>query len=354
MTPPQASLRHVIPLVVGLLTLGGPATAQEEVRVRVEENFRSVPNGPVLGRLDPGTTLTVLGRQGNWTEVELEAWIWTRSLQIVNREGMDLVVAESEGENLRDGPSGAVLGRLGEGTLLLEQERVPGWIRARRQGWIWGPSLVQTAAPQAPDEPEVAAPSSGGSGAGGRAPSSTPPTGLVRSGARGAAVLGGPDGDTLATTVPGSELEVLERQGGWARVRLEGWTWLPVEAEEASSAATPGRGEQGALEPLDLTERPDEYRGRVVTWRVQFISLEEAERVRTDFFEGEPFLLTRFGGAQGPFVYVAVSPERLPSVQGLTPLEYLTVTGRVRTGASALTGTPIVDLMSLSRESGDP
>ena len=350
MTPPQGSLRRIVLLAVALLAVGGPAAAQEEVRVRVEENFRSVPNGPVLGRLDPGTTLTVVGRQGEWTEVELEAWIWTRSLQIERRDGMDLVVAEPEGENLRDGPSGSVLGRLGEGTLLEELERIPGWIRARRQGWIWGSSVVRTATTQAPDP----ASASGGSGSGEGAPASTPPTGLVRSGARGSAVLAGPDGDTLATTVPGSELEVLERQGGWARVRLEGWTWLPVEAEEASSAATRGRGEGGALEPDDLTERPTEYRGRVVTWRLQFISLETAERVRTDFFEGEPFLLTRFGGAQGPFVYVAVSPERLASVPGLTPLEYLTVTGRVRTGASALTGTPIVDLMSLSRESGDP
>ncbi|MDH3423631.1 MAG: hypothetical protein OEN00_11610, partial [Gemmatimonadota bacterium] len=64
---------------------------------------------------------------------------------------------------------------------------------------------------------------------------------------------------------------------------------------------------------------------------------------------GEPFLLTRFGGPEGPFVYVAVPPEREAEVEGLVPLERIRVTARVRTGASALTGTPIVDLLNLER-----
>jgi hypothetical protein len=93
--------------------------------------------------------------------------------------------------------------------------------------------------------------------------------------------------------------------------------------------------------------------GRVVTWSVQFISVERAEAVRTDFFEGEPFLLTRFGGTEGPFVYVAVPPDRLVEVEGLVPLERIAITGRIRTGASVLTGTPIVDLLSLERSRED-
>ena len=74
--------------------------------------------------------------------------------------------------------------------------------------------------------------------------------------------------------------------------------------------------------------------------------------MRTDFFEGEPFLLCRFGGDGGQFVYVAVPPDRLSEVKGFVPLEYMTVTARVRTGASVLTGTPIVDLLSVEREGG--
>jgi hypothetical protein len=87
----------------------------------------------------------------------------------------------------------------------------------------------------------------------------------------------------------------------------------------------------------------------VVSWELQFISLEHAEKVRTDFFEGEPFLLTRYGGADGPFVYVAIPADRAGEMEGLVPLERLRVTGRVRTGASSLTGTPIIDLVALER-----
>jgi hypothetical protein len=90
----------------------------------------------------------------------------------------------------------------------------------------------------------------------------------------------------------------------------------------------------------------------VVTWDLQFISLERAERIRTDFFEGEPFLLTRPVEGEGPFVYVAVPPDRLDELEGLVALERISVTGRIRAGASALTGSPILDLIELRRSGG--
>jgi len=104
-----------------------------------------------------------------------------------------------------------------------------------------------------------------------------------------------------------------------------------------------------ALVPDELTGDPSAHIGRVVSWSLQFISLERAEEIRTDFRRGEPFLLARFGGPEGPFVYVAVPPERLAEVEGIVPLERIRVTARIRTGASALTGTPIIDLLSLER-----
>ncbi len=104
-----------------------------------------------------------------------------------------------------------------------------------------------------------------------------------------------------------------------------------------------------ALRPEDLSSNPSEYAGRVVVWTVQFISLERAEAVRTDFFEGEPFLLSRFGGSEGQFVYVVVPADLLPEVEGLVPLEIVELTGRVRTGASRLTGTPIIEMIEIQR-----
>jgi hypothetical protein len=138
-------------------------------------------------------------------------------------------------------------------------------------------------------------------------------------------------------------VQIVGREGSWARVRLEGWAWLPPTGPDSATDAT------AAITPADLARDPEGTRGRVVAWSLQFISLERAEKVRTDFFEGEPFILARFGDATGPFVYVAVPPDRVAEVQGLAPLEHIEVTGRVRTGASGLTGTPILDLLSWER-----
>ncbi len=327
-------------LLVALLWLCAEGVeAQGTARLRLDENFRRTPNGEVLARLNGGVAMQVVARQGNWVQMDLEGWMWMRSLQVSRDAAFELVVSEPEGENLRDAPSGVILGRLERGTLLEEIRRVPGWILIRRRGWVWGASVAEVTDAPAAVSPTSSIPST---------PSASRPTGFTGVGAAGAVILTAPDGDTLATAAPGAELEVTARQGNWVRVRVEGWIWQPDMpiAEDG--------GEPGALSPDDVAVRPEAYAGRVVSWRLQFISQEKAEAIRTDFFEGEPFLLCRFGSEGGQFVYVAVPPDRLGEVEGLVPLEYLTVTARVRTGASVLTGTPIVDLLSVVREGGRP
>jgi hypothetical protein len=325
-------------LAAGPITVSaGSLEAQSGARVRAEENFRREPNGERLGRLGAGTPVVVVSSRDGWLEVVLEGWVWDRSLQVDDRQGMDLVVSEDGGENLRDAPSGNILGRLDAGTLLEELGREAGWIHVRRQGWIWEPSVsVDRAEPGPRAEPDDPASSPVG-------PGSARPIGFSTAGSLGATILSAPDGDTLAVTAPGAEVETLAREGSWVRVRIEGWSWMP----ETDVAPAPAEGDP--LTPDEVRESPSAHRGRVVAWRLQFISVERAERVRSDFFEGEPFLLCRFGDSQGPFIYVAVPPERLDEVTGLVPLEFVTVTGRVRTGASSLTGTPIVDLISFQR-----
>lgn len=315
---------------------GSPASAQSTARARAAENVRREPNGEVVARVEAGATMAVVGRRDRWLEVDVEGWVWERSLQATGREGFDLVVSEPQGENLRDAPSGNVVGRVGRGTLLSRVERRPGWIKVRRRGWIWSMSVVETSSPVA------ASPSSRNPAA---ATSTVRPGAFVPADARGAVVLTAPAGDTVARVAPRTDMEIVAREGSWARVRVEGWTWLPLRDSVAQTAGAPAT----ALKPQDLTSSPTAHRGRVVTWDLQFISLERAEKVRTDFFEGEPFLLTRFGGSDGPFVYVAIPEGRAAEMDGLVPLERLRVTGRVRTGASSLTGTPIIDLVTLER-----
>lgn len=330
-----------IPLLASGVLFGLPTDAfsQPGARLRLEENFRREANGVVLARLAVGTPLLVMSEAGNWSEVELEGWVWLQSVDATDREGLDLVVSVTDGENLRASPAGPILGRLEEGALLEEVARDAAWARVRRRGWVWSASLEVAVGESPTSTPTVRI-----------EPAARAPGGFANAGRSGAPILTAPDGDTLALAAPDSDLEILRREGNWVRVRVEGWLWMPP-----GDAGTGGGEAEApvALDPSDLLGDPAEHAGRVVAWTLQFISLERAEAVRTDFFEGEPFLLARFGGGDGAFVYVAVPPERLADVEGLVPLERISVTGRVRTGASALTGTPIVELITLERPRGD-
>ncbi len=329
------------------LVVAGEASAQA-ARVSRDENFRREPNGVVIGRVAAGGTLQVRAREGNWLQADLEGWVWLASLQASTTE-LDLVVSASGGENLRSAPSGTIIGRLEEGAVLEELGRQPGWARVRRRGWIWSASVAM--APSAPAAGNTAAPARPPAATAPAAPPrvATPParqpSGYASVGAAGAALLASPDGDTLALAVPNRDLQVVSREGNWVRVRLEGWVFMP--------AGDPGAGPldttPSTLVPQDLASDPQAHVGRVVAWALQFISLERAEAIRTDFRQGEPFLLTRYGGSEGPFVYVAVPQELLAQVEGLMPLERISVTARIRTGAASLTGTPIVDLLSFER-----
>lgn len=380
--PPRRVRSDVAVVAVFLVSGAAPLPAQQMATARIEENFRAEPNGTIVARVLPGSEIPVTRIRGGWVETELEGWVWARSLEVAEREGHDLVVSAVEGENLRARPQGTIRARLVSGALLDELGRRPGWIRVRRVGWIWLESVAMAEAAGAElrparDEGEASAVTGGRDDERGTAPAVSPPDdasreepedagqdalndplgsppgpaaassgtvpGVVRVPGAGLAVVGAPDGDTLAVAEPGSDLRLLAREGGWARVRVDGWVWLGTGFDPgADSAAVPAEVDLEAV-----MREPDRYRGRLVTWSLQFVSLERAERVRTDFYEGEAFLLTRPSGGVGRFVYVAVPPDRLDELEDLTPLDEVEVVGRIRAGASDLTGSPILDLVEI-------
>ncbi len=334
------------PLLMALLTWIPLQVGAQSATLRVEENVRAAPNGTIVGQLNPGSRVQVVGSEGNWSRVTLEGVVWLASLQARDEGAFDLVVTSTDGENLRDEPQGRIAGRLVQGALLEEVSRTPGWARVRRTAWIWTPSLEIGAVP-----PPQRVPPGGGVAP---APATeTPPPAAparspewVRASRGGTPILSAPDGDTLSTARGGSELRVMAREGNWARVQVEGWVWIPGLTEGGEDAETPVvRG----VHPAEVARERERFRGRVMEFTLQFISLERAEQVRTDFYEGEPFLLTRSVDGERVFVYVAIPPERLEEARRLTPLERIRVTGRVRAGAASLTGSPILDLMEVER-----
>lgn len=311
--------------VLALTFLSAGGVTGQTVVTNGEENLRASPNGLVLGRVRDGVVLEITGDDGRWVQIRLRGWVWSRSLQAIDRDGFDLVVSAEDGENLRDAPAGDIIGRLEEGMLLAQIEAATGWRQVEREVWIWKASLDFPEADEAARDDDRAE--------------------WVRTGPAGGAILSGPDGDTLARALPGADVRILARDGNWARVRVEGWTWIP----DLPSGEDEEFGVLTEVSIEEVVSDPGQYRGRAVEWDVQFISLERAEKIRTDFYEGEPFLLTRGGEDGTQFVYVAVPPDMMPLVDGLLPLERIRVVGRLRLGAAALTGSPIIDLMELVR-----
>ena len=287
-----------------------------EVTLLAAEHLREAPNGDVIARLVPGARVGVVRSQGSWLEVELEGSVWLASLSSAVEGPYSLVVSARDGENLRSKPSGEILARLEEGALLMEVGREPGWARVRRRGYLWAQSARSE-------------------GTGSRT--------LVGAGSDGAAIVAAPGADTLAFASPGAPMLLGGRRGGWVRVRIDGWTWLPP-----GDLPRPG-GDLGAgPSPEELRASPEIYAGHTIVWELRYISTERSGPGQSDFLEGEIYLLCRWG-SDDHFVYVALENDQLGLAVGLAPLEEVRVTGRVRTGASALTKVPVIDLIALER-----
>lgn len=332
-------MKHSRAFVLGALLAAAPcfaalpAVAQSAIIAVEEENFRSAPRGSIIAELVEGTRLVLGEEQGQWREATLEAWIWGPSVQEQRRGEHDLIV-NAGGENLRVEPNGRRLGVALAGTRLERLGSEGRWLRVRRTGWIWSPSVRALAGPT-PAAPSRAAPPT----------QSSAPQREYAVASGGSNVVDRPTGQAVARLEPGARVEVLSREGDWSRVRIEGWTFT------GSLAAGDSAAESLLVDVTrdSLAIDPERFRGRRVEWAIQFITLQEAERFRTEFVEGEPFMLARGPGDDPGFVYVAVPPEWLEQVKRLAPLQRLRIVGRIRIARSALTGAPVLDLVDITR-----
>ena len=318
-----------------LFSLLPQMVAGQTVRVDAEQEiFRQTPNGRRLATVLKDTPLTAGDREGQWVQVTLEGWIWAASIGATDRNGFNRLVSAPGGENLRDAPEGRVMARLLQGFLLDHVQDDGDWVKVRRTGWIWDESLTGPgAAPlQTPADP-------------GSPPPSRPEpiaaegqTLAIASGELG--IRNVPAGDTAAVVRAGASFRIVERREGWARVRLEGW--VPT-----GEFTTPDDSTVVNVSAAELRANPDQFNGSRVRWSVQLISLERAEPSRTDFYEGEPFILARAPDPGHGFVYLAVPPGLLDDVEEVSALRTIEILGQVRTGRSALMGVPVLDLLAL-------
>jgi len=308
-------------LVCTLLASAGVASAQTATVSADRENLRIAPGGNILAEVLAGTALDLGASQGDWREVTLDGWVWALSVQEERRGELDLIVLPPEGESLRGRPQGETIARLRPGMRLISVETSGDWIRVRRTGWMWAPSLAAVDRAAANGEGRI-----------------------ITAGPGGLAVLAGPAGDTVARVFRGVAAEVVAREGDWARVRIEGWTYVG-DPDAAAGAAAVLRDVTRA----QLRQNPARYRGRLIEWPVQFIALQQAERFRSDFRGGEPFLLARGPGDDAGFIYIAIPADRIEEVRDLAPLERIHVLARVRIGRSTLTDAPVLELLQITR-----
>ena len=313
------------------------ATAQAgtAARLRVavpQEELRSAPGGNRIGLVLRGAALPAGPDRAGWREVTVEGWIPARAVRAeagprynLTATGQATVYAE---------PGGLPLARTLNGTRLRQLAREGAWVRVQRQGWVRSAATTPATRPPAAAAfvPARGAPPAQPVREAKAAPArQTPP---VAPG--GTLVLHtAPSGDTLAVLPPTAAVEVVERDGEWTRVRVEGWTRAPV------------RGAPGGLDLRTLRESPDAHRGREVRWTARFIALRRAEEIRTDFTPGEPYVLARDPNGEAGFVYIAVTPQQALAVKRLLPLQKFAFVARVRTGASSLMGHPVLELVEL-------
>jgi hypothetical protein len=156
------------------------------------------------------------------------------------------------------------------------------------------------------------------------------------------ALRDGPDGRVLAEIGPAARVELTARDRGWVRVRVEGW----VREDDVAPADS---AEHGTLSAADLRAEPQANRGRTVHWTVQVLAFQTADPLRRDLAPDEPYLLARGPGSEHALLYLAIPPHLLGAARAIPSLANALVTARVRTGRSAPSGVPVLELLNIAR-----
>jgi hypothetical protein len=220
---PQSSpgLLRLPACVIACLLLAAPVRAQEEQPLSTPTDLHREPDGAPLVSLPAGAPVLPGRPRGDWHQVTVEAWITTSSTSPTRRDGFDLIVTPDKGENLRSIPNGPVVGRVREGTLLKRVGVNGRWTRVKRAGWV--PRDAVASAARHPAK-QGKAPQTRAAVAAGPAAKADVAAGEDRvETARETSLSAVPEGGALATLPGGTPVRVVSRSSGWAKVQLEGW-----------------------------------------------------------------------------------------------------------------------------------
>jgi hypothetical protein len=323
--------------------------AQQPVRLAEASVFVREPGGTRLAELPAGTAIRPGRTRGDWVEVRLEGWIWTASTARTTRDGFDLVVTATGGENLRAAPDGQLIARAEEGALFDRVGTRGGWTQVRRGGWVARGSLPRprAAAPPASAPPRVTAVVDSQAIRDTVRPSSPvpAPAGPERAERRatlrtGTILRRNADGEGIAELRGAAEVVVGASDRDWVPVRLEGW----VRASDLAGSPPP----PPAITAAQVRDQPERFVGDTVAWRLQFLAHQRADELRPEMPPGQHYLLTRGPLPETGFVYVMVSRAEAGDFAGLEPLDLLEATVVIRAGRTRYLATPVVELVRVT------
>jgi hypothetical protein len=297
---------------------------------------RNAPGGAVVGSLHAGAKVTVGARKGADVLVTVEGWV-DASLLGAKRDTFPASIGGKSPVRVRATPSlqGAILAELKPGTGVKTLSKQGTWTRVRRSAWIPSSALpnVVAAAPESGKAAASAVPA--------QEEAEAVPAGSM-SASRATKVLASPGGRAVGDLAAGSVVQLLARDRGWMRVRVEGWV---NERDLAPADSAFGAN----LTAADLRADPVGTRGKVVRWEVQVLSLQTADPLRREMAHDEPYLLAKGPAGENALLYLAIPPSLLTEAKAIPPLTVVIITARVRTGRSEPVGTPILDLKTITR-----
>jgi hypothetical protein len=330
--------------------------AQQVPEISVATRLRKEPQGIPLVSLPVGTPVEPRRSRGEWREVVIEGWIFTKSTDRTTRDGFDLVVRAPGGENIRESPNGGVLARVRTGTLLKKEGARGTWTRVSRAGWVpretvrTGPDkpAPQPPADTTPPAADAAQPpldepvESGALPAQATAPSALD-EGAADSGSvritRETPIFAAPEGGRYGILRAGAPTRVLQRSGEWTRVQLEGWI---READLGGGVGT----SLGSVTAAEVRADPARYVGKPVDWRLELIAVQTADELRTEIPKGQLYLLTRGPLPEPGFVYVMVTPPQAEEFRALQALQELNLRVIIKAPRTRFLSTPVVELVS--------
>jgi hypothetical protein len=325
------------------LLLLAPTLGAQVREISTATRLRKEPQGIALVSLPAGTSVTPGRTQGNWHEVVIEGWIFSRSTGPTRRDGFDLVVTAPNGENIRRSPNGDVVGRVRTGTLLYKEEIRGDWTRVRRAGWVprgvvGSPAAhgdtVLTAQAYAV-QPQGQATQPPAPAAVGKEQADADRVEVARE----TSVYVAPEGGQYGTLQPGAPARVLGRSGEWTRVQVEGWV-------RGTDLQATSNGPLSGITAAEVRSDPPKYVGRTVDWRVELIAVQEADELRPEMPRGQKYLLTRGPLPEPGFVYVMVTESQVAEFQALQALQELTLRVIIKAPRTRFLATPVVQLVS--------